>query len=97
MYFMSKYKMWKYIELEHRAQTLFQAFNQTSIQKTHWLWDVGAGSAKILVSGWSTKNSSSLNDSYLSLKDEIQENFLTSKQIDISFLTMKMHRTAKRY
>lgn len=34
MYFMLLNKMWKYSEL---ALTLFQAFNQKAIQKTHWL------------------------------------------------------------
>ncbi len=29
-------------------RTLFKVFNQNPIQKTHWLWDDGTGSAKML-------------------------------------------------
>ncbi len=29
-------------------RTLFKGFNQNLIQKTHWLWDDGTGSAKML-------------------------------------------------
>ncbi len=29
-------------------RTLFKGFNQNPIQKTHWLWDDGTGSAKML-------------------------------------------------
>ncbi len=33
-------------------RTLFKGFNQNPIQKTHWLWDYGTGSAKMLTRFW---------------------------------------------